>query len=64
MTTSASGADPRLLGRAVERIAFDEETIARRVRELGREITAAYPDGDLLVLGHLKGSFVFLADLV
>jgi hypoxanthine phosphoribosyltransferase len=64
MTTSASGADPRLLGRAVERIAFDEETIARRVRELGREITAAYPDGDLLVLGLLKGSFVFLADLV
>jgi len=57
-------ADPRLLGRAVKRIAFDEETIARRVRELGREITTAYPDGDLLVLGLLKGSFVFLADLV
>lgn len=56
--------DPRLLGRAVKRIAFDEATIARRVRELGEEITAAYPDGDLLVLGLLKGSFVFLADLV
>jgi hypoxanthine phosphoribosyltransferase len=56
--------DPRLLGRAVRRIAFDEATIARRVREMGEEITAAYPDGDLLVLGLLKGSFVFLADLV
>jgi len=56
--------DPRLLGRAVRRIAFDEGTIAGRVRELGAEITAAYPDGDLLVLGLLKGSFVFLADLV
>jgi hypoxanthine phosphoribosyltransferase len=56
--------DPRLLGRAVKRIAFDEATIARRVHELGEEITAAYPDGDLLVLGLLKGSFVFLADLV
>ena len=61
---TAPAADPRLKGRAVKRIAFDEETIARRVRELGAEITAAYPDGDLLVLGLLKGSFVFLADLV
>ncbi len=63
-TASQIVADPRLLGRAVKRIAFDEATIARRVAELGTEITAAYPDGDLLVLGLLKGSFVFLADLV
>lgn len=61
---AAPSDDPRLLGRAVRRVAFDEATIARRVRELGEEITAAYPDGDLLVLGLLKGSFVFLADLV
>lgn len=46
------------------RIVFDEATIAERVRELGAEITAAYPDGDLLVLGLLKGSFIFLSDLV
>lgn len=59
-----SHADPRLLGRAVKRIAFDEPTIRARVRELGGEIVAAYPEGDLLVLGLLKGSFVFLADLV
>ena len=32
--------------------------------ELGAEITASYPGGDLLVLGLLKGSFVFMADLV
>jgi hypoxanthine phosphoribosyltransferase len=57
-------ADPRLDGRAVRRVAFSEEQIAARVRELGREITAAYPDGDLLVLGLLKGSFIFLSDLV
>ena len=56
--------DPRLLGRKVVRIAFDEPTIAARVRELGDEITATYPDGDLLVLGLLKGSFIFLSDLV
>ena len=51
-------------GRELKRIVFDEETIAERVRELGGEITAAYPDGDLLVLGLLKGSFIFLSDLV
>ncbi len=51
-------------GRELARIVFDEATIAARVRELGREITAAYPDGDLLVLGLLKGSFIFLSDLV
>jgi hypoxanthine phosphoribosyltransferase len=51
-------------GRELKRIVFDEETIAKRVQALGREITAAYPDGDLLVLGLLKGSFIFLSDLV
>src|SRR5438105_5475601 len=51
-------------GRELKRIVFDEEAIAERVRELGREITDAYPDGDLLVLGLLKGSFIFLSDLV
>ncbi len=57
-------ADPKLLGRKVARIAFDEPTIAARVKELGEEITRAYPDGELLVLGLLKGSFIFLSDLV
>jgi hypoxanthine phosphoribosyltransferase len=56
--------DPRLDGRAVKRILFDEKTIATRVAELGAEITRAYPQGDLLVLGLLKGSFIFLSDLV
>ena len=56
--------DPRLSGRSVKRVAFDEAAIAKRVSELGKEITAAYPDGDLLVLGLLKGSFIFLSDLV
>ena len=45
-------------------IIFDEATLARRVRELGAAVTAAYPEGDLVVLGLLKGSFIFLSDLV
>jgi len=61
---TAAVADPRLSGRTVKRIAFDEQEIAARVAELGAEITAAYPDGELLVLGLLKGSFIFLSDLV
>jgi len=51
-------------GRPVRSVVFDEAALARRVGELGAEITAAYPDGDLLVLGLLKGSFIFLSDLV
>lgn len=51
-------------GRPVKSIVFNGPTIAARVAELGAEITEAYPDGDLLVLGLLKGSFIFLSDLV
>ena len=56
--------DPRLEGRALRRVAFDEQTIAAKVHELGLAITEAYPDGELLVLGLLKGSFIFVSDLV
>jgi hypoxanthine phosphoribosyltransferase len=64
MSVNASIADPRLEGRALKRIVYDAPSIAARVAELGAEITAAYPDGELLVLGLLKGSFIFLSDLV
>jgi len=56
--------DPRLGERRLKRVIFDADTIRQRVRELGAEITRAYPDGDLLLIGLLKGSFLFLADLV
>ncbi len=56
--------DPRLAGRRVKRIAFTTDEISRRVQELGEEITSSYPDGELLVLGLLKGSFIFVSDLV
>jgi hypoxanthine phosphoribosyltransferase len=51
-------------GKPVKSIIYDEATIAARVEALGAEITDAYPDGELLVLGLLKGSFIFLSDLV
>jgi hypoxanthine phosphoribosyltransferase len=51
-------------GRAIAEVTLDAETIAARVTELGREITDHYGSGELLVLGLLKGSFIFLSDLV
>jgi len=51
-------------GRKIRRVVYEADAIRDRVREMGREITDAYPDGDLLVLGLLKGSFIFLGDLV
>ncbi len=45
-------------------VIFDAETIAARVRELGGVITEYYDSGELLVLGTLKGSFMFMSDLV
>lgn len=52
-------------GRQLRRIVYSAEEIADRVGEMGAAIARAYPEGEeLLVLGLLKGSFVFLADLV
>lgn len=49
----------------LKRVVFTELMIRRRVREMGRDIGARYgPEDDILVLGLLKGSFVFVADLV
>jgi hypoxanthine phosphoribosyltransferase len=42
---------------------FDEETIRNRVAELGQEISEYYHSGELLLVGLLKGSFIFLGDL-
>ena len=52
-------------GRQLARIVYDEGTIAARVAEMGNAIADEYPEGEpLLVLGLLKGSFIFLSDLV
>lgn len=51
--------------RPLRRIVYTEQQILARVAEMGAEISEAYgPGDDLLVLGLLKGSFIFLADLV
>ncbi len=49
----------------IKRVVFTGEQIATRVEEMGREIDAFYPPEDeLLVIGLLKGAFMFVGDLV
>lgn len=45
-------------------VLFSEQQIHERVAELGAEITRTYDDKDLVLVSVLKGSCVFLADLM
>lgn len=47
----------------VEHIVYDEETIRKRVAELGAEITKDYEGEELIVVGVIRGSLYFLSDL-
>lgn len=49
---------------AAPRVLLEPGTIAARVAELGRDITAAHAEHDLVVISVLKGSFMFAADLI
>jgi hypoxanthine phosphoribosyltransferase len=48
----------------IERVLLDGETIRRRIAELGQAIDAEYSGKDLLLVSVLKGSVVFIADLM
>jgi hypoxanthine phosphoribosyltransferase len=52
------------LARAVEEVLIDEETLRRRIAELGEEISLDYAGRDLLLVGVLKGAVFFMADLM
>ena len=45
-------------------VMFDEAALAAKCREMGQELTRDYEGKDLLVVGILKGSVMFFADLV
>jgi len=45
-------------------VLFTEEQIKRRVAELGQAITADYQDRSPVLISILKGSAIFLADLI
>lgn len=50
----------------ITKILVSEEEIKKTVQRLGMEITAYYGqlDRELIVIGLLRGSFIFMADLV
>jgi hypoxanthine phosphoribosyltransferase len=48
----------------VEDILIDDETLQRRIGELGEEISADYVGRDLLLVGVLKGAVFFMSDLM
>ena len=45
-------------------VMFDEAALAAKCREMGQLLTRDYAGKDLLVVGILKGSVMFFADLV
>jgi hypoxanthine phosphoribosyltransferase len=53
-------AEPQPIGDVL----VDAETLQRRVRELGEEVSEAYRGKDLLLVGVLKGAVFFVADLM
>ena len=51
----------------LKEVLLDEETLQKRIAELGEEITADYAKedvDDLLVIGILNGSVIFMSDLL
>ena len=48
----------------VQEILFDEEKIADIVRNMGRQISEDYKGKNLLLVSVLKGSLIFMADLM
>jgi hypoxanthine phosphoribosyltransferase len=45
------------------RVLLTEQQIQTRIRELGAQIDADYPEGPIYLIGILKGACFFLADL-
>lgn len=45
-------------------VLLTKEEIAEKVKELGAKITADFEGKDVMLIGVLKGSFIFMADLV
>lgn len=48
----------------IEKVLFSEEVLIKRIKELGNEVSKDYEGKDLLVVGILKGSVIFAAELI
>jgi len=47
-----------------KKLILDSSTIQDRVQQLGKEISRDYSKKPLVIIGILKGAFIFMADLV
>jgi len=47
----------------IEQVLITEEQIQQKIAEVGEQLSADYEGRDLLLVGVLKGAFVFMADL-
>lgn len=48
----------------IKEILLDEKTIKKRVKEMGKKVSEDYEGKDLMLVGILKGSVPFMADLL
>lgn len=48
----------------IKKILLDEETIRQKIKELGQNISRDYKESDLVLIGVLKGSVMFMSDLL
>ncbi|HQY94489.1 hypoxanthine phosphoribosyltransferase [Caldilinea sp.] len=58
------GFDKISLHQDISKVLVDEITIRKRIRELGEIINREYAHKDLLLVSVLKGSIIFMADLI
>ena len=49
---------------SIEKVLFTEEQIAEKIKELGSQIAKDYAGKNPLIISVLRGSFIFMADLV
>ncbi len=52
-----------MLENNIQEILFSEEQLKTRVNEIARQIEADYAGKEIMLIGILRGSFVFMADL-
>ena len=46
------------------KVLFSRERIATEIKRIGQEISRDYGDQEIMLVGVLKGSFLFIADLI
>ena len=53
-----------MLEQDIERVFFSEEDLKKRVAEIAAEINRDYAGKEPMLISVLRGSFVFMADLI